>query len=301
MSDSNSNSHWYILGAGAIGSLWACHLRQAGFPVTLLTRSTQPRSELQLVDGDQTRRFSVDQLPVACLATASPRIEHLLVCTKAQQTLGALAAVKAFLSENAEVILLQNGLAARQVAPLLTTQHLYIAITSDGAWRTDENTVVHAGHGETWIGCPPATLSRLPTATLNIHRCDDIEDRQWKKLAVNCAINGLTVIHNCRNGELLTIPEAIQSIHQLCAEIQAIAVAQGKSHAMGNLAASVVKTLRETADNFSSMHQDIARGRDTEIDFLNGYLCELAATHHIDCPENRRVLEAVKQREHTTP
>lgn len=297
MSDSNPTTHWFILGAGAIGSLWACYLRLSGFAVTLLTRTTQSRSPLQLVDGNKITQITVSQLPLSTIASAAPKIDHLLVCTKAQQTHAALASVKDYVTDNAEVILLQNGLASQQVPDLLTTQNIYIGITGDGAYRTDENTVVHAGRGETWIGCPPTTLSRLPTSALNIRHCDDIEQRQWKKLAINCAINGLTVIHNCRNGELLKNPQAIQSIHLLCAEIQAVSGMVGKADAIGNLAISVVKTLQATADNFSSMHQDIARGRDTEIDYLNGYLCELAATHHIDCPENHRVLEAVRQLE----
>lgn len=297
MSTGSSSHHWYILGAGAIGSLWACYLTQAGFAVTLITRQSRPQQPLRLISDDCEQLFEVAAFGLDAVPEPAPTIRHLLVTTKAQHTRAAVAAIKPLLADDAVVLLLQNGMTTEPLAAQLPSQRIITAITSDGAYRSDEHTVVHAGRGDTWIGCEPAFLAELPSAFLQLHPCDDIETRQWLKLAVNCAINGLTVIHHCRNGELLNIADAMQTIAGLCNEIQQLAARLRIDVAHRDLQALVIKTLQDTALNYSSMYQDIAHGRSTEIDFLNGYICALAAANEINCPLNQAIVEQVKAAE----
>ena len=47
-------------------------------------------------------------------------------------------------------------------------------------------------------------------------------------------------------------------------------------------------------DNYSSMYQDSQQQQTTEIDYINGYLCNEAKRLNISCPENQRVLAAIK-------
>lgn len=292
--DSNTVT-WHILGAGAIGSLWACYFRKSGFAVTLLTRNATPRSSINLLASETSENFTLDQ--VILPGTETLRIQQLLVCTKAQDTAAALRSIQRHLEAGAEVIVLQNGICNPPAAELLPAQSVFTAITGDGAYLTDTGDVVHAGRGETWIGCQPSLLAKLPTDNLNIRCCDDIAFRQWKKLAINAAVNGLTAIHQCRNGKLLDNAEALHSIDLICAEVATLSAKQNINLGFDALRTSVQQTLRDTANNFSSTYQDIANHRPTEIDAINGYLCELAKQLQIDCPENRRILQQVKQLE----
>ncbi len=285
---------WYILGAGAIGSLWACYWRRAGFPVVLITRSETPRSPLQLRNND-TVQVAVEQISADQLQTSDHRIQYLLISTKAQDTAAAVRAIATRIDPSATVLTLQNGMAARQLPEILPTQRLITGITSDGVYRPEPNTVVHAGIGTTYIDADQSFLERLPTEFLAIETCDDIETRRWKKLAVNCAVNGLTALYRCRNGALLNNPEARQRLHALCEEITSILQQLGKGDLVEDLEADITRTLRDTADNYSSTCQDIINGRTTEIDCLNGYLVEQAQRHGIPSPENRSIVEAVKR------
>ncbi|MBL4827237.1 MAG: 2-dehydropantoate 2-reductase, partial [Spongiibacteraceae bacterium] len=295
---------WYILGAGAIGCLWAAYLRQAGFPVVLIAKKPNAQTTLTLNNVSGKHQFSVIYKTTKQL---SEKIDYLLLSTKAQQTEQALTEIKAHLSHQASVLVLQNGLASELLPQHLPTQKLFAAVTTDGAYRTEAHTVTHAGIGKTLIGpLDPTTkntctalIQQLPLAFLSIECCHDIKQQQWKKLAINCVINGLTAIYQCRNGELLTINQASQQLNALCEETFTIIDALGVS--IGDSAQTLYNDVHSacttTANNYSSMYQDIKHKRPTEIDFINGYLCTLAKKNALNCPENTHILKSIKQLE----
>ena len=298
---------WYILGAGAIGCLWASYFRLAGFPVMLITPTKRSASSITLCKDDQQQLVDIEQITISELLGSSHCIEHLLVTTKAQQTLAALATIKNHIADRATLLVLQNGLAATQIPKLLPSQQIIVGITTDGAYRTDPLTVVHAGVGLTTIGCythqhfDQNILSALPVGFLNIETSNNIKLKQWKKLAVNCALNGLTVIYNCRNGDLLNSPEALARMKKLCAEVKAVARAlKLPDQAFANIYQETKQTLQLTANNYSSMYQDIQHGRKTEISFINGYLCDEAKRLAIPCPENQAIVTEIKHIENRT-
>lgn len=233
-------------------------------------------------------------------------INNLLVATKAHDTLHAIKSVVARLRPDSRIVLLQNGLKVqREISRRFGPGRVFCLSTSHGAWLRAPFDVVHAGAGDAWLGqlVPDATgtpeqlqtlLGMLPAQQLGIRIDSNISDRLWRKLAINCAVNALTVIHDCRNGELLQIPEAKQTLSALCAEISMLMHAIADAPAIGDLQSQVAQVLTVTADNLSSTLQDIRRGRQTEISHLNGYLCELAAQHHLPCPINKDVLQQMR-------
>lgn len=298
---------WYILGAGAMGSLWASYYRLAGFSVVLIVKKPHSQTLLTLKNGVGSHQLSVSYKTIEQL---NEGIQYLLVSTKAQQTESAISRIKPHLDKHASVLVMQNGLAAQQLPHQLPTQKLFAAVTTEGAYRSDFNTVVHAGVGRTLIGSVDASLDvtnseyliqRLPQEFLTIESCKNINQQQWKKLALNCVINGLTAIHRCRNGELLTIDEAHQQMKILCEET--FHIIDSLDIVIACSARSLYEDVRSvctvTAENFSSMHQDISHNRTTEIDFINGFLCEQADKIAVDCRENRNIVKKIKQLEMT--
>ena len=133
-------------------------------------------------------------------------------------------------------------------------------------------------------------LHSLPSGAMNISWDSNITGRLWAKFAVNCAINALTVIYNCRNGELLTLPNARSELLKLCDEIQHIMLTVSACPEPLALLDKVEVVLTQTASNFSSTLQDVQKGRPTEIAYFNGYLCELAQLAKQVCPINESVL-----------
>jgi 2-dehydropantoate 2-reductase len=288
---------WHILGAGSLGSLWATRLARAGLPVRLILRDA-PRlaayraaGGLSLVENDQARRYPI---PGETAAAGAP-VQRLLLACKAYDAEQAAAALAPRLTPDAEIILLQNGLGSQDaVAARLPRARCILASSTEGAFRDGDFRVVFAGQGHTWLGIPgqarpPAWLADLQQAGIAHDWSAEILAKLWRKLALNCAINPLTVLHDCRNGGLAAWPDEVAA---LCQELATLLRACGQDSAAEDLHAEVQRVIAATAANYSSMYQDVAAGRRTEIAYLLGYACQAAAGRQLAVPR----LLALQQR-----
>ena len=128
--------------------------------------------------------------------------------------------------------------------------------------------------GDAWLG-------ELDCAGIPWQWSDDILGRLWRKLALNCAINPLTVLHDCRNGGLL---QHRAEVAVLCAELQRLLQRIGQPAAGAGLLDEVQAVIRATAENLSSMQQDVQRGGRTEIRYLLGHACASARRSGCETP-----------------
>lgn len=116
----------------------------------------------------------------------------------------------------------------------------------------------------------------------------DILTRLWRKLALNCAINPLTVLHACQNGGLLG---HLAEVHGLCTELAALLRRCGQPQAAEGLEEEVQRVIVATAANYSSMYQDVHAGRRTEVHYLLGHACRVAARHGLQLPQLEHLLQ----------
>jgi 2-dehydropantoate 2-reductase len=278
---------WHVLGAGSLGSLWATRLARAGLPVRLVLRD-----EARLAAYNAQGGLTLDQagqrqtFPVAAQSvSADEPIHRLLVACKAYDAERAVAAIAHRLAPGADVLLLQNGLGSQDaVASLLPDARCVYVTSTEGAYRDEDWRVVFAGQGNNWLGdaqggTAPAWLKELTQAGIPNQWSTDILERLWRKLALNCAINPLTVLHQCCNGGLMAHEDEVAL---LCAELGEVLQRCGQSGAAEGLLDQVREVIAATAGNYSSMYQDVAQGRRTEIHYLLGHACETAAA--LDCP-----------------
>lgn len=294
---------WTILGAGAIGSLLACQLSDADIPVNLALRPPADRQplprhqHLHLIQGDQTRDF---QLPV--LQPREP-VDRLILTTKTYQSQAALEGIHPQLQENAVILVLQNGMGTVDWLKSRYPRATVLAgTTTHGVYREKQQpapvAVVHAGQGDTWIGAVSAADEAV-TRDLTTHwqaqgmavQYDaNISRRLWIKLGINCAINPLTVLFDCRNGDLLDKPEALSTMKAVCAEFSRVYEKTFGEPPAEDMFATAQAVARRTAANISSMRQDVLNGNPTEIDAINGYLVARASALGVPCPVNESLL-----------
>lgn len=292
-------SHWHILGAGSIGLLWAAQLHKAGHQVTLITQHPAPASQ----QIHFTEHGHSETLAVAIVNNRDTGpIEQLLICTKTWQTRPALASITPAITDDARLVLLQNGMANHGwLAQQYPQQQLYAAISTEAALRTSAWQVSHTGHGQTDIGglnsCDQHIRDALHCA-LPVHYNRDIESALWQKLVVNCCINPLTVIYDCVNGALADNDQAMQQIRQIIIECRQVADAAGFAYALSGSEERVMQVIKRTAANSSSMRQDIKLGRRTEIDAINGYIVQQAAVYGIAVPLNLQLLNQIQGMHH---
>jgi len=288
---------WHVLGAGSLGTLWATRLARAGLPVRLILRDIDRLHDyataggLTLVEQGVASRYAI---PAETPDSPEP-IRRLLVACKAYDAQSAVAGVAHRLAPDAELILLQNGLGSQEAVAAQVPQARCISASStEGAFRDGDWRVVFAGHGYTWLGdvshpVAPLWLDDLEAAKIPHEWTADILTRLWRKLALNCAINPLTVLHDCRNGGL---QQHHCEVATLCAELTELLERCGQPAAADNLQLEVERVILATAANFSSMYQDVANNRRTEISYLLGHACKVAQRHQLNLPH----LQQLQQR-----
>ncbi len=280
---------WHVLGAGSLGTLWATRLARAGVPVRLILRDTarlqayETAGGLTLVEHGEAQRYAV---PAETADSPQP-IHRLLVACKAYDTESAVAQLAPRLAPGAELILLQNGLGSQDaVAAQVPQARCIYASSTEGAFRDGDWRAVFAGHGFTWLGdashpVAPIWLDDLSAAGIPHEWSTEILTRLWRKLALNCAINPLTVLHDCRNGGL---QQHHCEVATLCGELVELLERCGQPAAAENLQQEVERVIHATAANYSSMHQDVTGQRRTEISYLLGYVCKVAGRHQLNLP-----------------
>ncbi len=244
-------------------------------------------------------------------ARSFPPIAQLIICCKAQQTAAAFAGVVDLLAPDATVLLLQNGMGvAEELLLVRPGLKLFCGVSTDGAHLVAPFTVQRAGVGTTQIGLfpedPAMALSRelcqrLEVSGLTLAPCADIRLAQWQKLAVNAVINPLTALYDISNGGLLTLTEPKSLIAPLCAEIAGIASAEGIALDPKSIEDNVHRICQLTSANVSSMLQDVRRGRDTELDYINGFLLRCAARQEVDAPLNQQLIARLRARQSPAP
>lgn len=279
---------WTVVGNGAIGSLAACRLKLAGYPVGLHLK--QPRSH--------TIDFAGSPLH---FPAAIPPFNAVLIPVKSYAVVDAVQSLLPHLAAHAQLVLSHNGMGTLEhVLPLLApSQGLWFLTTAHGALK-QQQTLLHTGQGQSVLAplnvaakaYTSAVLPAMDAALGPVALVDDITPFLWQKLAINAAINPLTAIYNCRNGELLQAQFA-SLLTAAITEVQQVAAACGVILDYTLLQQKVLQVIAATAENFSSMQQDITHKRRTEIEAINGYVVQQAARFGIDVPHNNAMLAQV--------
>lgn len=287
-----------------MGCLFASQLHRAGHRVTLLSRQASPPLTTRVSIELDGASHCLD-LP-ASGAAERDIISHLLVTTKAGDLGAAVLSIAHRLDASSQVLLLANGLG--YAAPLrarVPQPDYFFGTTTAGAYRIDDECrdqrhIRQAGRGLTRIGqvgrvTPPPWFEQWAAAVQPSIWDPDIEQALWLKLAINCAINPLTALHRCRNGELAS-PALAPRVTGLCEEIMRVSAAAGHAATTADLPHRVAEVIRATADNRSSMLQDVLAQRPTEIEYITGHLLRVAREHGIAAPQNEALFRSITDR-----
>jgi 2-dehydropantoate 2-reductase len=200
------------------------------------------------------------------------------------------------------VLIIHNGLGADEAAAAaLGPCHVATGVSYSGVTFLGPGKVQVAGYTETLLGAVDKSardrldlpLHALTKAGLDARIIEDICTAQWKKMFANVGINAVTAITGLPNGALPEVPVLKALVTAAVMEAAAVAREIGIKTEIDPVALTF-QVIRDTAGNRSSMLQDVARGKRTEIDALNGKVCELGRMYGVPTPVNETLTALVK-------
>ena len=267
------SDRWHILGVGSIGGLFAHRLRAGGAEVRLLSRdATESHRQLTLATKPDSvaHRFECESVD----NTAA--IEHLLITTKSWGAHDAIKRIQHRLTERTVVVAMMNGMQhVDDLKPLIPETQLFLASTTAGCHRSGD-TWVPAGTGRTIIGTDterptPPWLGCWQLGVPNLSWRVNMTERLVEKVAINCCINPLTAVHRVKNGDLLAEIHRDQ-VTTVISEVSSVLDDLGYPALSMELGRRVHEVMTDTAENRSSMLNDVMAGRRTEADAIVGWL-----------------------------
>jgi 2-dehydropantoate 2-reductase len=294
-----------VMGAGAVGCYYGAMLARAGAKVRLIGRPAL--AEAVARDGLTFQSLGFTER-IALAATSDPAAVAgaglVLFSVKSPDTDAAGRAITPHLAPDAVVLSLQNGVDNLERLRARVPNVVIPAVVFVAAEIPRAGVLRHNGSGDLIIGEPAprraddALLARLAgdlaAAKVPTRVSDNIEGALWGKLILNCAYNAASALGRCRYGPLVAVPEVRRIMADAIAEIVALATAKGVQLAVDDPVKMAFGLADIIPNAISSTAQDLARGRPTEIDHLNGYVVRESDARGLAAPVNRTLHALVK-------
>ena len=309
---------YLIYGAGAIGSVLGGFLHKIGRPVTFVGRGEHFRaiSENGLkVTGIWGEHF-VPAKEVHTLSSKNPdkKFQVILLCVKSKDTEASAIDAAALLQDDGIMVSMQNGLnnwealarhagedrtvGARVIfgAEIVKPGEAAVTVNADDVLLGEPFLPVNRIALETLQ--QDLARSGIPTRTANR---EEIWAAIWGKVLYNSSLNPLGALLEVPYGDLGNNENTREIIRIVIEEIFAVMRAKGVKVAYRDADDYyhylLDRQLPPTVDHRASMLQDILKGRETEIDALNGAISLYARTYGIPTPYNDLLTALIKFKE----
>jgi 2-dehydropantoate 2-reductase len=298
-----------VMGAGAVGSYFGGMLARAGVPVTMIARGAYVeavrRNKLFLDTVTLQERVTVE-------ASSDPSAVRdanvVLFCVKGQDNEETARAIAPHLSTDAIVVSLQNGVdngerirAASGIDALPAVVYIAVAMPEPGI-------VKHSGRGDLVVGefagrsvgaesWPPRTeqiAALFTSAKVPCRISQDIQADMWLKFITNCGANAVSAIAQASYGEIARYEESRELMSRVVEESIAVGRAASVHMPGAGFTEKWLENLGKFGDAFSSTAQDLARGKRTEIESLNGYIVRRGTELGVPTPSNFALYAMVK-------
>lgn len=300
MKNNREHLRFAVIGAGAVGCYFGGILARAGHHVTLIGRPHHVSAIQQqgLLLTTQTFEEHIT-LHASTELSAIHDADVILFCVKSTDTNVTATQAKPHLSEHAVILSLQNGVENAELIRSVLPHQVIPAVVYVATEMVGDGHVKHNGRGELVIGSSAVSefiAAALTAAAIPTQVSENVIGALWAKLIVNCAYNALSAITQLPYGQLVQQEGVPRMMEELVVECLAVASAAGVV-VPGDSRANVKQIALTMAEQTSSTAQDLARGKRSEIDFLNGYVNRQGLLNHVPTPVNHALTSLVKMLE----
>jgi 2-dehydropantoate 2-reductase len=203
----------------------------------------------------------------------------VLCCVKSPDTEIVIEEVKQYLNKSAAILSLQNGVDNAERIAKLVDNSTYPTVVYVATAMVGPGKLKHFGRGELVLGALGNNSSELnllsdffQKSNIPCEVSSNIRKDLWLKFLVNCSYNGISAIGQIQYGKMVSTPEVVNLINQITQECLMVAEKEGvmitsTEASQANHVIGVTMSGQK-----SSTAQDLAKGKLTEIDYLNGLI-----------------------------
>lgn len=219
----------------------------------------------------------------------------VLFCVKTPDTESAAREMAALAVPACTVVSMQNGV--DNVARIRRSTGLeaipavvYVATAMAGPGH-----VRHSGRGDLVLPETAGGIAAMfEAAEVPCRLSAEIQTELWRKMVLNCAYNAISALGRSQYGRMAQNPRIAALMRAAIAETVAVAHADGVDLSEEEMLEAARKLGEAMSGATSSTAQDIARGKTTEIESLNGYIARRGAEAGIATPVNETLCALVR-------
>jgi 2-dehydropantoate 2-reductase len=296
-----------VIGAGAIGSLFAAHLATVEDVLVLTRRDEHARALNEQGLQVSGRHDFTARVRAASDPRDLPDFDVGILATKATGVAAAAEALAGRFS-GATIMTVQNGLGAEELVRAHGDWPLVSAVTFMSGTKHSDTHVEYILDTPTWLGPYGETpferveeiAQLLVDAGLKAEALPDLRPAQWSKLIFNATVNGVSALTGLPHDEHFAaegdISELGHLVHRLIDEGKRVAAAADVELHDDPWEMNVLATKRGSA-HYPSMLEDVQARRPTEVELINGALVREAERHGVKAPLQAALYRLVKARE----
>lgn len=318
-----------ILGIGGIGGVVAGCMIEAGLRPVLVTNNADVTAAIR-ANGLRVklpdRSFTVQAEAHTTLGETSGAFDAAYLTMKALSVVEAARDVAHYLSSDGYVVTFQNGIVEDTVGDAIGIGRVVSASVGWNGIMHKPGDYERTTPGDTFVGeLDGAVTPRVNAIAVALRHVGPATISQnmrgvlWSKLAINCTVNSVGALTGETLGELLADARVRRIFLRTYSEVVDTAEAQGIK--LERIAANpkllylpknagfltryakdfIARMLgRKYKSARSSTLQSLERGRKTEVDYLNGYVVDVANRVGVVTPMNVALTRMIKEIEDGT-
>ncbi|MFA5523738.1 MAG: ketopantoate reductase family protein [Tissierellales bacterium] len=312
-----------IMGAGSLGIILGAYVKKGGLDIDYIDVNEENVKVLN--EKGATVTGTVDfNVPANALTPDKMEGIYDVVFYVVKQTYNdvALNQLLPHLGPNSAVVTLQNGVPEPAIAEIVGAERVIGCPVGWGAtWlgpglseltSNPEKMTFDLGEYKGGVTERLGKIKEILELMCPTLIEENLMGIRWTKVLVNSTFSGMSAALGCTFGDVLDSKEALDCVKHIANECIQVAIAADikmepmQGYDIGSMLSFTTKEEMDSKDSIyngmwgphrklkASMLQDLEKGLRTEIDAINGIVCDFGKKHGIPTPVNSQVVEIVK-------
>lgn len=284
-----------IYGAGSIGTYLGTKLFSAGDDVKMIGgRKLKNAGKFVLVNSDTCEvPPTIDELD------EEQEYDIIFVTTKLYDVKEAINDINRHKLRPKTIVFIQNGLVDENFYSAIKDDTELATISVFDGYRLTDNELAANKSNLGWqidASVAGEKISELlKSAGVDCNTNPEIERIRAEKMVISCAVNALSALENKTVGELSLDEGSRDKMNAIIEEAYAVLKDEYELTEMEEFKRLFYEIIEQYKTHYSSMYQDIQSGRETEIDFLNGFITRKGKENGIETPINEDIYRKIKE------